>query len=61
MQLNNIINLSDLKSQQLIRSYYKMHTYGGIARIKFQWVDDTKWYWPQPLNQMDDYLLESKE
>ncbi|KAL4481466.1 hypothetical protein ABPG74_007555 [Tetrahymena malaccensis] len=60
MQLNKIVNLQDLKSQGLISQYYKMHTYGGIARIKYQWVDDTNWYWPQPLNQMDDYLLEDK-
>lgn len=65
LQLNKVINLQDLKSQKLISSYYKMHTYGGkfniikqifylnytgISRIKFQWVEDTKWYWPQPLN-----------
>ncbi|EGR27499.1 transmembrane protein 16k, putative [Ichthyophthirius multifiliis] len=58
--LQKVVNLRDLKSQKIVQQFYQMHTYGGIYRIKFQWIYDTKWYLPQPLNQMDDYLLEGK-
>ncbi|EGR31634.1 hypothetical protein IMG5_105460 [Ichthyophthirius multifiliis] len=58
--LQKIINLQDLKNQKLVYCYYKMHKYGGMAKIKDKWIENTKWYFPQPLNQMDDYLLEGK-
>ena len=38
-----------------------MHSYGGIAAVKEQWIAKTKWYWPQPLNQFSDYLKHGKE
>ncbi|KRX06795.1 Ankyrin repeat-containing domain [Pseudocohnilembus persalinus] len=58
--INQVTNLKDQQKQKIIEKFYKMHTYGGIDRIKEQWIENGKWYWPQPLNQMEAYLFKAK-
>ena len=49
-----------LKREGLVETYFPMHNYRGIDLIKKKWIDEPRSYWPQPLNQLDDYLLEGK-
>ena len=38
-----------------------MHTYSGSSKISKIWMDKKKWYWPQPLNSMKEYIFEGKD
>lgn len=49
-----------LKNEDLIESYFLMHSHSGINLIRRKWISNPKFYWPQPLNQLDDYFIEGK-
>jgi len=59
-KVKNILDLVMLKSEGLVKDYFMMHSHSGIAHIRRKWIESPKWYWPQPLNQLDDYLVEGK-
>ena len=59
-KVKNILDLHMLKKEKLVKDYFMMHSLSGIARIRKKWITTPKWYWPQPLNQLDDYLVEGK-
>jgi anoctamin-8 len=50
------MNLNELMQQGTLSDYYRMHTFGGIQKIKEQWIDNKKWYWPQPICQIGDLM-----
>lgn len=58
-KIKQYFNLDDLISQKTIDTYYRMHTFGGVSKIKQIWLESGKWYWPQPLLQFRDYLKEN--
>ena len=53
--LKRIMILDELVKQQILSQHYRMHTFGGIEKIKAQWLRG-RWYWPQPLCQIGDLL-----
>ena len=61
LKVNSILDLNKLKSEGLVQDYFLMHSQSGITHIRKKWILSPKWYWPQPLNQVDDYLKEGKQ
>lgn len=59
-KVNSILDLNMLKSEGLVQSYFMMHSASGISEVRKRWITSPKWFWPQPLNQIDDYLIEGK-
>lgn len=59
-KVNSILDLHMLKKEGLVESFFMMHSSSGISQIRKKWIISPKWYWPQPLNQLDDYLMEGK-
>lgn len=59
-KVNTILDLHMLKKEGLVQDYFMMHSSSGIAQIRKKWIISPHWYWPQPLNQLDDYLMEGK-
>ena len=37
-----------------------MHTLAGSQKIRDLWSRPKKWYWPEPLSSLGDYLKEGK-
>ena len=58
--IKSILNLDQLIIGKTIKTFYRMHNSGGIQIIEKYWLDDQKWYWPQPFTQMKDYFQEGQ-
>lgn len=58
--MKKFIDLELLKEQKVISDYFRMHTVAGAEKLRDIWLVKPRWYWPQPLPQMMDYITENK-
>lgn len=58
--LNKLIDIQQLKDIGILKDVYTMHTVSGVHRIKELWFNK-KWYWPEPLASISEYLKEGKD
>ena len=58
--LKKFIDLDLLMNQKVIIDYFRMHTVAGLQKIRNAWITNSKWYWPQPLNQIKDFAVEDR-
>ena len=58
--LKKYIDVDLLTHQKVIQDYYRMHTVAGLQKIRDLWINSSRWYWPQPLNQIKNFTVEDK-
>ena len=58
--LNKLIDIQQLKDIGILNDVYTMHTVSGVHRIKELWFNK-KWYWPEPLASITDYIKEGRD
>jgi Calcium-activated chloride channel. len=58
--LKKLLDVDQLKEQNVIQKIYLMHTVSGAHRIKEIWLKSKRWYWPEPLTSYKEYFSEGK-
>lgn len=38
--------MEEMRDAGIFDSYYRMHSFGGISKIRKSWIEKPKWYWP---------------